>query len=189
MLKKEIKNHLLVTLVWLALISLLRLNWHLPFGRQVWNLTFLWLGGLAGTFLLDIDHLLYALIIYPHELTSMRVKRFIDQRQFKEALVLLVDTQEERLKLAFHNAIFQPTLYIICFFVLTSTGSLFGAGLVMAMALHLLKDELELLFKGRDEDLRKWLFWQVQAEISLRNQRFFVILMLLIFLGLNLLLI
>jgi len=181
-LQKEFWRHLLITFVWLVLTTLLRWSWH-------WNLISLWLGGLLGTFLLDIDHLLYVLAIYPHELTSMRVKRLIDQRQFKDALVLLADTRGERVKLPFHNALFQPIFYVFCFFVLTSTGSLFGAGLVMTMALHLLMDEFELLLAGRDEYLRKWLFWQVKGEVSLQNQKFFVFLMLLVFLGLNLLLI
>lgn len=181
-LRKEFRRHLLVTFVWLVVITFLRWSWH-------WNLILLWLGGLVGTFLLDLDQLLYALFIYPQELTSMRVKRLIQQQRFKDALALLADTQGERTKLAFHNALFQPIFYVFCFFVLTSTGSLFGAGLVMAMALHLLKDELELLMKGRDEELRKWLFWQVKGKVSLRNQKFFIILMLLVFLGLNLLLI
>lgn len=181
-LQREFRRHLLVTFIWLVLITLLRWSWH-------WNLILLWLGGLVGTFLLDIDHLLYVLAIYPQELTSMRVKRLVDQRQFKQALILLADTRGERVRLSFHNALFQPIFYVFCFFVLTSTGSLFGAGLVMTMALSLLEDEFELLLADKDEELRKWLFWQVKGEISLQNQKFFVILMLLIFLGLNLLLI
>lgn len=182
MLKKEVKNHLLVTLVWLVLITLLRWSWH-------WNLISLWLGGLVGTFLINLDHLLYTLVTYPQELTSMRARRLLEQRRFREALILLGDTYDERRKLAFHSALFQPILYIFCFFVLTSTGSLFGAGLVMAMALQLLKDEFGLLLKGEEEQLRKWLFWQIKAEVSFDQQRFFVVLMFFIFLGLNLLLI
>lgn len=181
MFKKEIKTHLLVTVVWLVLITFLRWSWH-------WNLILIWLGGIVGTFLIDIDHLLYTLI-YPHELTSMRVRRLLEQRQFKEALILLVDTHDERYKLALHSALFQIVLYVACFFVLTSTGSLFGSGLVMAMALHLLKDDFDLLLNGKEEWLKRLLFWQIKAEISLRQQKFYVILMLFIFLGLNLLLI
>lgn len=182
MLKREIKSHLSVTLIWLIIITILRWSWQ-------WNLILLWLGGLVGAFLLDIDHLLYTLIIYPYELTSMRVKRLLDHHRFKDALILLTDTHEERTKLPFHNVLFQPSLFIFCFFVLTSTGSMFGAGLVMAMSLHLLQDELECLLQGREDYLRKWLFWQVNVDISFRNQKFFVVLMLLVFLGLNLLLI
>lgn len=181
-LQREFKRHLLVTLGWLALITLLRWSWH-------WNLISLWLGGLLGTFLLDIDHLLYVFWIYPQEPTSMKARQLIEQSRFKEALILLSDTHEERLRKPFHSALFQPIFYVFCFFVLTSTGSLFGAGLVLAMALQLLREELELLLKGREENLHRWLFWQVKTEVSLRNQKFFVILMLLIFLGLNLLLI
>lgn len=182
MLKKKIRSHLLVTFVWLVVITLLRWHWH-------WNLILLWLGGLVGTFLLDIDHLLYTLVIYPQEVTSMRVKSLVQQRRYKDTLILLADTENERVKLSFHNAIFQLVLYILCFFVLTSTGSLFGAGLVMAMALHLLMHELTLLLRGGEEHLRRMLFWQVKRNISLRQQKFFIILMIFIFLGLNLLLI
>ena len=182
MLKREATSHLLVTLAWLGIVTLLRWSWH-------WNLILLWLGGLVGTFLLDIDHLLYTLWIYPQELTSIRVRNLIEQRRFKDALILLVDTHEERFKFSFHNALFQPILYVVCFFVLTSTGSLFGTGLVMAMALHLLKDEFSSLLRVGDEFTRKWLFWQIKTEVSFYNQKLFVVLMLLIFLGLNLLLI
>jgi len=70
MLKKEVRSHLLITLIWLGLITFLRWSWH-------WSLVLFWLGGVIGAFFLDIDHLLYALVIYPHELTSMRVKRLI----------------------------------------------------------------------------------------------------------------
>jgi hypothetical protein len=182
MFKKEIRNHLPITLIWLALVTLLRWHWH-------WNLILLWLGGVVGTFLIDLDHLLYVLFIYPSEEASKRVRQLVNQRFYKEALLLLINTRGERTKLAFHNALFQPVLYLLCFFVLTSTGSLLGTGLVMAMALRLLKDEIVLLLRGKEEELRRWLFWQVPTEVTLRQQKFFVIIMLLIFLGLNLLLV
>lgn len=181
-MKKEVNSHLLVTFVWLAIITLLRWEWH-------WNLIFLWLGGLVGTFLLDIDHLLYTLVIYPQELTSMRTRDLLEDRRFKDMLVLLTNTHDERLKLPFHNALSQLVLYVLCFFVLTSTASLFGAGLVMAMTLHLLKDEFAFLLQGKEEHLRKFIFWQIKGEISFFHQKLFLVLMLLIFLGLNLLLI
>lgn len=180
MFKKEFLGHLLITLGWLVIITLLRWFWHL-------SLVWLWLGGLIGTFLLDIDHLIYFLMTNPHELTSQRVKRLLEQHRFKETLSLMADTRRERPKLALHNALFQVILYILAFFVLTSTNNLFGAGLVMGLALHLLKDEFQDLIID-EEYLRTWLFWPVKIEISLQNQKFFVILMLLILLGLNLLL-
>jgi hypothetical protein len=182
MLKKEISSHLLVTIIWLVIVTLLRWQWH-------WNLLLLWLGGLLGTFLIDLDHLLYTLVIYPQEVTSLRVKNLLQQRHYKETLTLLIDTHDERLKLAFHNAPFQVVFWVLCFFVLSSTGSLLGSGLVMAMALHLLKDEWELLFQGKEEHLRQLLFWPVKKEISFNQQKTFLLLMIIVFLGLNFLLI
>lgn len=184
MFKKELISHLFVTFAWLLVISLLRWDWQ-------FNLFLLWLGGLAGTFLLDLDHLIYSLWLYPQELVSLRVKRFLAQKQFKEAFSLLSDTHEERFKFVFHNALFQLVFWIVCLFVITSSGSLFGTGLVMAMALHLLKDEIECLIKGRKGEtyLRQWLFWPIKGQVSFTHQRFFVAVMVVIFSGLNLFLI
>lgn len=161
---------------------MIRWDWRL-------NLIWLWLGGLLGTFLLDLDHLIYTLVIYPQEETSFKAKSLLQQRQFKAMLALLISTRYERFKLSFHNALFQPIFAVFCFWVLTSTPGLLGKGLVMAMALHLLKDEFSSLFKQSDEFTRKWLFWQIKREVSFKEQKIFVVLMLLVFLGLNLLLI
>lgn len=182
MLKKELRGHLLTTLVWLMAITLARWDWQ-------WSLLFFWLGGLIGFLLLDVDHYLYALVLYPQELTSLRMKRLLKEKRFKETAELIVDTDRERVRLSFHNALFQLVFYIFCFFALTSTDNWLGKGLVMAMALHLLRDEVVCLLRGQDEFLRQWLFSQFNVRISFKHQRFFVIFMILIFLGLNLFLI
>ena len=153
------------------------------------NLVGFWLGGLLGSFFLDFDHLVYALIINPQTPTNFKIKQLFGRRRFKEAVSLLTETTRERFRLPFHNSLFQLVFYVFCFFVLTSTGSLFGAGLVMAMALHLLKDEVQLLLAGQEEWLRQLLFWPVKVKVDLQQQKLFVILMLLIFLGLNVLLV
>lgn len=182
MLKKELRNRLLLIFAWLLVITLLRWNWR-------WELIGFWLGGLIGTFFLDLDHWFYVFWLKPHELTSQRVKHQLNQNHYREALILLSDTKGERIRLSFFNAPFQLVLYLICFFVLTSTANLFGAGLVMAMALSFLKEEFGFLFKGKTERLTARLFWPLNLQISSPNLKFYLISMLLIFIGLNLLLI
>jgi len=182
MLKKELISHLVVTLGWLVIITLWRWSWH-------WNLIWLWLGGLFGTYFFDLDHFLYLLIINSHELTSQRVKRLFQQKRFKEAFELTAQTATERIKLPFHNVLFQIVNFVLCFFVLSSTNNLFVSGIVMGMALHLLKDEIGELLGKQEERLRNWLFWQVKLEVSFEQQKLFVILMVLLFVGLNFLLI
>lgn len=101
----------------------------------------------------------------------------------------MADTTYERQRLSFHNAFFQVILLVLCFFVLTSTNQLLGSGLVMGMMLHLLKDEVGELLNKREERLKKWLFWQVNFEISFEQQKLFVISMVLCFVALSLFLI
>lgn len=164
MLKKEIISHYLVTLVWLVIITLLRWNWQ-------WNLIWLWLGAGLGTMLIDLDQII----------DRPDVVNLIKQKQFP------VDFNKTRL--LFHNALFQVFMVIFCFWVLSSTPSLLGKGMVMAMFLHLLKDDLQLLWQKKEEILHQVLFWPLKAEISFREQKIFVGAMLLVFFGLNLLLI
>jgi len=183
MIKKELTGHYLVTLVWLVVVSL----WH---WWGSWDLTGLyrlvgfWLGALVGTMILDLDQVFYALAIYPEE----KAKELWRQRRIKALLEYLAETSLQRVRLTFHNALFQVGFLVFSFWVLTSTGGLFIKGLVMAANLHLLKDEFHLLLQGREEELRCWLFWPVKQEVSFEGQKIFVGIMVLVFLGLNLLL-
>ncbi len=182
MFKKELLNRFLITFIWLILITFLRWNWH-------WFLIGLWLGGFLGIFLIEIDHFLYVFLSNPHELTSLRVKRLSEQKNFKQIITIIFDTYEERKRLAFHNALFQVILCGLCFFTITSTGNLFGSGLLMVMILMIIKDEINDWIRGREEKLNSWLFWPIKQEVSLQQQRLFIVLMMIIFLFLSFLLI
>ncbi|MEK7550561.1 MAG: hypothetical protein AAB535_02145 [Patescibacteria group bacterium] len=98
--------------------------------NKFFNLSYwlFWVGGLFGTILPDIDHLLY-LYLRPQELTAQRV-------------TLLYETRGERRDLIFHTAFFQIIFLVLTFWMITSSGSLFGKGLVLAFSLHLLIDQI-----------------------------------------------
>ena len=179
LVSREIRNQLLIVFIWLVLVTLLRWRWH-------WSLIFLWLGGIMGHYLLDLDHLLYALWIYPHELTSMRFKRLLEQSRFRDAIDLLADTRQERKRLTLHSVVFQAVLPIFSFFVLTSTGSMLGAGLVMGLYLR----SLEGLFTDFRKlgHIKNW-FWQVRGEVPQQIQALYFVGMVIIFVLLSLLLI
>ena len=187
-MKKEVRNRLIVTFAWLVLLTLLRMRFYLPLGRDTLNIIGFWLGGLLGTFLLDLDHLLYIWVIKPQEETSQKIRSLFNQGNYREMLTVLFNTREERTRLAFHSALFQPIFYVLCFYVVTSTTNHLGIGLVMVMALQLLREELMDLLTGREEFLNKWLFWQLDVEVSPERQKAFILAMALIFLGLNLML-
>ena len=192
MLVKELKSHYLVTLIWLATIVVLRLLLNLQLFFNTINLInwlLFCLGALLGTMLLDIDQLVSALFFYPPNASSQQIRQLLRQSKFKQIVFLLADTYQERVKLPFHSAIFQTFLVIFSFWVLTSTGNWLGKGMVMAMNLHLLKDEIHLWLLKKEDLIRPWLFWQIKREVTLREQQIFITVMLLLFLGLDFLLV
>ena len=101
-----------------------------------------WVGGIIGTLLPDLDHAIYALYLKPQELTSLRVSNMLKKREVWETIKFLSETRYERTKLIFHTATFQMIFLILTFWVVTSSGSIFGQGLVLAFALHLSIDQI-----------------------------------------------
>ena|SRR3989344_1811721 len=99
-----------------------------------------WIGGIVGTILPDIDHILY-LYLRPQELTTQRVGFLLDKHEIKRTFDLLYETRSERKNLIFHTAFFQIIFLVLTFWMVTSSGSFFGRGLVLAFSLHLLVDQ------------------------------------------------
>lgn len=95
-----------------------------------------------GTLLPDVDHLIYVYFMRPHEVTSQRVDSLVQKGQINKTLNLLYITREERAHLTFHTAHFQLIFLALTFLVLTSSGSIFGTGIVLAFSLHLLVDQV-----------------------------------------------
>lgn len=101
-----------------------------------------WIGGLVGLFLPDLDHLIYIFFLQPQELTSLRVNFLLDRREVKRILELLYETRSERKGLIFHTIFFQLIFLILTFWIMSSSGSLFGKGLVLSFSTHLLVDQM-----------------------------------------------
>lgn len=101
-----------------------------------------WLGGVVGTILPDVDHFIYIFFLRPYELTSQRAAAMLQKRDIIATLRLLSETRYERTKIIFHTATFQAIFVILAFLVISSSGNVFGRGLVLAFLLHLIVDEL-----------------------------------------------
>ena len=101
-----------------------------------------WLGGAIGTFLPDIDHLIYVLFLSPQELTSQRIGFLWNRKEYKRMIELLYETRSERRGLVFHTIFFQIIFLVLTFWILSSSASLFGKGMVLSFALHLSVDQL-----------------------------------------------
>lgn len=130
--------------------------------KNVFNLNYwsFWVGGLIGTFLPDIDHLLHVWLIKPAELTSIRFNQMIEKRSIKRGIELLYETRNERKNLIFHSNFFQVIFFIVTFWLMSSSGSIFGKGLALAFALHLSVDQLiDMYDLDNFDDLNSKIFW------------------------------
>jgi len=101
-----------------------------------------WVGGIIGTILPDIDHIIYVYYLKPYELTSQRVASLNQRGQILPSLILLANTRTERKSLILHTAIFHAIFLILAFLVITSSGGLLGRGIVLAFLLHFAVDQL-----------------------------------------------
>lgn len=101
-----------------------------------------WLGGLIGTILPDVDHFIYIFFLRPYEYTSQRANYMLGKKDVLGTLRFLAETRYERTKIIFHTATFQIIFVVLSFWVLTSSGSIFGRGLVLAFLLHMLTDQI-----------------------------------------------
>lgn len=133
-MRKQLLLYYASFLIFFLLISLFR-QWLSPV-----YLAF-WIGGALGAILPDVDHLIYVYFLKPHELTSQRATRMISRGQLVSTFNLLASTRSERTGLIFHTATFQIVFAIFTFFVLSSSSSLLGRGIVLAFSLHLLIDQ------------------------------------------------
>jgi len=140
-MKKEIINHLLF---WLGYFIFLTIANSL-YSFSYWPL---YVGGLIGLFLPYIDHLLHVFVFKPHELTSSRAIQLFKNKQYKEAMLLLHDTCDERKDSIFHTVQFQLVFIVLTFWVVTSSGSLFARGLVLSYFLSLVIYNLKKFIKS-----------------------------------------
>lgn len=132
---RDLKKHLFYALVWLVL-SIVVNRW---FDLRYWPVI---LGVLIGTLLPDIDHLIYSFVLRPEELDSQRVGSLAKQKQFGRMVDVLYQTKAQRHDLIFHSVLFQLIFLALAILVVTSSASAFGGGLVLAVVLHLLIDQL-----------------------------------------------
>lgn len=134
-MRREVFAHLAFWFSFFVLISIFRGYLSLTY----WPF---WLGGLIGTILPDVDHLIYVLFLNPHELTSQRVNFLFKKREVLRVVALLYETRNERKNLIFHTFLFQIIFFILTLFIVSSSASLLVRGMVLAFSLHLVVDQL-----------------------------------------------
>lgn len=101
-----------------------------------------WLGFVIGSTLPFLDHILYIYLLRPYELTSQRIKFLVGKKDLRGAVYLLNQTMTERKDLILHKIYFMAIFAILTFWVVTSSGSVLGRGIVLSFFLTMLLDQL-----------------------------------------------
>lgn len=133
-MKKEIFAHTFSFVLVFALLAVFKNFLNLS------SWTF-WVGGIIGTILPDVDHIIYVYYLKPYELTSQRVVSLNQRGQILPSLILLANTRSERKSLILHTGFFQLIFLVLAFLVITSSGGLLGRGIVLAFLLHFAVDQ------------------------------------------------
>lgn len=129
-----------------------------------------WAGGLLGLILPDLDHLIYVYFIKPTDLSSQRVNYMVNKRQWGRSVQLLYETRNERQGLIFHTIFFQLIFLVLTFWLLTSSSSIFGNGLVLSFGLHLLIDQLVDIVELKN--LNNWTKY-ISVDLDLNRSRIY----------------
>ena len=147
-MRKDLITHTIFTIAFLLLVSFIR-GWLDPI---YW---LLWLGAVVGIVLPDIDYLIYIYYLKPQAGVSQSATSLIEGKSWLRSWDLMAKTRSEHSDLIFHNASFQLIFLLVTLWVVTSSGSLFGIGLVLAFSLHLLIDQVsDYMEKGT---IKNWL--------------------------------
>lgn len=131
-----------------------------------------WIGGLIGIFLPEVDHLIYAYFLRPHEYDSQRMQRMVQQGQVIQSVQMGSETRTEHQSLVFHTIYFQVIFALFSLFVVTSTGSLLGRGIVLGFLINLVVDQYFDLQKN--QALENW-FRQTKLSLSRAQASLYVL--------------
>lgn len=134
-MRKDLFIHFCFWFAFFVLISIIGGN----LSSEYWPF---WLGGVIGTILPDVDHLIYILFLNPQELTSQRFNYLLRKKAIGRAGTLLTETKNERKEMVFHSFFFQIIFFLLTLFVVSSTSSIFVYGIVLAFSLHFLADQV-----------------------------------------------
>jgi len=137
------------------------------------NYIYLFLGLSLGSYILDLDHLLYWLYLKPNLEESRLAQIAWKKGDWQSLIKLLKITEHHHLSLIFHHYFFQVILTIFSLFVLTSTNNIFVKSLLLAINLHLLIDEI-IDYQHNPKILQQWLFARESKQFALNSIKYYL---------------
>lgn len=164
MFRSKFLHQLLVAFSYAVIVTIAGSNLRVEF-------LLFWLGLAAGTFILYFEPFISAYLSSPPTPLSQEARQILKAGKLKEVFNFALSHQEQEQPIL-HSALFQVALTALGFYVVTSTTTLFGSGLVLGMALHLISEEVAV--RHDPQRLNRMLFWNIQREVSEKEQRIYL---------------
>lgn len=112
------------------------------------------IGAVVGLFLPYLDFVAYLYFLEPTSALSIETKKILKSRNFFSITNELYLNPAVRSKLVFHTGYFYILILILTIFVVTSSASLFGRGMILSFTLSLLFSQVFDFVKT--DDLKDW---------------------------------
>ncbi|MDP3954815.1 MAG: hypothetical protein Q8Q15_00440 [bacterium] len=170
---KSTINNLAAAIFYAALVTLLGRHFQPEF-------LFFWLGVIGGVFVLYFDPLFTAYFGSAITSSTQEIKQLIEQKKFPAAVGKIFVEHKTQEQPILHSAFLQCILMLLSFYVITSSGSLLGSGLIMGMVIHLLQEEIAIWRKD-PQRLTRILFWNIHREVSFQEQKIYLAVVFAVF--------
>lgn len=164
MFRSKFLHQLLVAFSYAVIVTIAGSNLRVEF-------LLFWLGLAAGTFILYFEPFISAYLSSPSTLLSQEARQILKAGKFKGIFSFALNHQQQEQPIL-HSALFQVALTVLGFYVVTSTMSLFGSGLVLGMALHLIGEEIAA--RTDWQRLNRMLFWNIKRPVSEKEQKIYL---------------
>ena len=152
---KKYTINLALSFVLAVVIIALRLE------TNIINVILVLAGSLLGTFLLDLDYLVFAFIVEPNHHFSQRLRELVVQKNLDGALLYIDHNKSAIPRLTLHSALFQSVLAVITLYVLTSSNDIFGQAFVISgflQSIYKVVDEYQ-----QTKNVDRW-FWILKEK-------------------------
>jgi hypothetical protein len=130
------------------------------------------LGGIIGTLLPYVDYLIYAYVMQPNASVSKEAVGLISKKDVVKSVNLMISSDLSKKDLIFHTVWFQLIFLLFTFFVVTSSGNIFGWGIVLAFSLHLFIDQVVELVENKNFD--SW-FEGIPYQLDKLQKKFYLV--------------
>lgn len=142
------------------------------------NITEVVIGCLLGTFILDMEYILYAYILEPKEEFSKTIAGFIKYKDFKNLITFINEHKNDVKDKSLNSILFQAILVPISIYVVFSPASLLIKSFILSIYANSIYKLIECYFEGRSAE---W-FWAIKGTPKKEGVLGFIILLVLILL-------